>query len=153
MCSSVPVRQAWVFFPQLCSIHNAKPSIIYVNSAWQLRPRDSMQLMIISSITAVTITTHCLLFRMPSLQKCCWRQRMATVEINRKGESVRESVRKERLSVWQPDPFFHSLCASSEAHSWSFRLLGGRREAFAHTKQRSLLCCLKRKGREGGREG
>lgn len=49
---------------------------------------------------------------------------------------------------------FFSLCASSDAHSWSFRLLGGGRETPAYTKQRSLLCCSQQGegGLEGGRE-
>lgn len=54
-------------------------------------------------------------------------------------------------------PFF-SLCVSSDAHSWSFRLLGGGWETPTYTKQRSLLRCSKRgegglaRGRDGWRE-
>lgn len=42
---------------------------------------------------------------------------------------------------------FFSLRASSYAHSWSFRLLGGGRDTPTCTKQRSLLRCSPR-GRE-----
>ena len=61
-------------------------------------------------------------------------------------EGVRDG---EKSSLATAGPLF-SLCSSSGAHSWSFRLLGGGGETDTHsdTKQRSLLSYSQRGGRQ-----
>lgn len=116
----------------------------------------------------VSITTICLLFRLPAMQKFCWRQQME--KARRKGQkdwvwggwggwAGRGGCWKRATQTFSKTagPFF-SLCVSSDAHSWSFRLLGGGWETPTYTKQRSLLRCSKRgegglaRGRDGWRE-
>lgn len=111
----------------------------------------------------VSITTICLLFRLPAMQKCCWRQQME--KVRRKGQkdwvwggwggwAGGGHVEKEqhRLFQRQLDLSFHSVSHPMPIHGASGCWEAGERHP--PTQSRGLCCAAqKRRGRVSERQG